>query len=264
MFYLIELYNFSKKHIFSTMTLSLLTFLCIGLISNFDYFQHRISNILPKIENQHYFNALVSNEVQLEFLKRKISELPGVIGFETVARDIQKKHIQKLNQEVNLTKEEMGEFSKMVSVQVSMTPELNQSSINLIREYMQRLAGSDNVVLGSVNKKLNNEFIFKNIIEIIKVWPLQILISVSLLFWIISFLTVRFEMNRIAFIIESFQRKKNVAFKLMLTFMVLHVGVAQVISFATLTPNIYTSMLVVAASMFVPYGLFGKKKWVKI
>lgn len=263
MFYLIELFNFYKKNVFITLTLSVLTFTSFGLICNFDYFGQKINNYLPKIENQHYFNALISNEVSLDFLKRKISELPGVIGFESVSNDIQKRHIQKLNQEVTLTKEEMAEFSKMVSIKISMTPELNQSSINLIREYMQRLAGSDKVVLGSVNKKLNNEFVFKNIIDLIKVWPLQILIAVTLVFWFVSFLSVRFEMNKIAFIIESFQRKTNVGFKLMFTFMVIHVALAQTVSFVALAPNLYTSLLVFSIAMFAPYALFGKRKWVK-
>lgn len=264
MFYLTELVSFYKKHFLATLTLSVLTLLGIGLISNFDFFQKKITHYLPKIENQHYFNALISSDVHLESVKRKIIDLPGVVSFDIVDKDIQKRHLQKLNQEVTLTKEEQQEFAKMISIKIAMTPELNQSSISLIREYLQRLAGNSNVVLGSVNKKLNNEFVFKNIVEAVKVWPLQILVALILIFWAIAFMGVRFEMNRVAFIIESFQRKRNVGFKMMLTFMTAHLILAYLVSFLVLAPNLYTSLIVVSCAMFVPYGLFGKKKWVKV
>lgn len=263
MFYLKEVLKIYKKNFTATMFFNFVSVSLLVLLINFGFLQNQINHYLPKIENEHYFDALVSSKINTEMLTRKILELPGVLKIDALKQSEVKNEINKINNELNLTKDEISELSSMTALKVSMTPELNQSSINLIREYMQRITGADNIVLGSVSKKINQELEVKNVLNIIKSWPLQVAGVVLVLFWILSFFNVRFEVKRVAYIIESFQRKNLVAFKIMATMISIVLTVSILLSYIILSPNLYSLLLISSFSFFIPYALCGKKVWVK-
>ncbi len=263
MFYISETYNFIRKNIVKTMVLSFFSVVLLFGFCNFSYFQNEISKRLPTVDNQHYFNALVDHKINVFSIKRKIEELPGVTKFEVLGEEVTKLYLEDLNTSLNLSEEELVELSSMITIKVSMTPELNESSISLIREYMNRLAGSQNIMLGGVKKKINNEVVFKNLISIIKKWPLQIALSVLVAFWMVSFISIRNEIKKVSFIIENFQRKSNVAMKMTLSLTVVNLILGLVLSYLMFEPNFYSVLLFCAISMFVPFAFGKRSQWVK-
>ncbi len=263
MFYLKEAFKLFKKNPFLSVSMSVLTFALFFGVANFGDLQKVISKKLPHIENEHYFNTLISEKVSIFSVKRKIEGLPGVKEVKLLDKNSTKKRVKKISSSLKLSKKEASSLNTMVSLKIALTSEVSQSSINLIREYLTRLAGKDNILIGAVKKKISNEKIFKKLIVQIKKWPLQVAIAVTFLFWSTSFFLLRKEIMRVAYIIESFQRKKNVAFKIAAAQVGLIATGSFLISIIFYVPNWYAVLCFFIFISIFPLTLAGKRDWIK-
>jgi cell division protein FtsX len=263
MFYLKEALKVFRKNIFLSASLSVLTFTLFFSVANFGDLQKVISKHLPQVENEHYFNALVSEKVSISSVKRKIEGLPGVKSVKLLDKTGTKNKVKSVSSTLGLSKKEASSLNEMVSIKIALTSQVSQSSINLIREYLTRLAGKDNILIGAVKKKISNEKIFKSLLVQIKKWPLQSAIGVAFVLWMISFFLLRKEILRVAYIIESFQRKTNVALKISLAQLGVVVGASFTISILFYMPNWYAVIAFFAVISVFPLTLLGKREWIK-
>lgn len=263
MFYLKEALRLFQKNTFLSIVLSLFTFALFFGVANFNDLEKVVSKHLPKVENEHYFNAIIDKKVNISSIKRKIEGLPGVKSVSVLDKQDTTKKIRSVSSTLGLSKKEASSLNEMESLKIALTSQVSQSSINLIREYLTRLAGTDNILMGSVKKRISNEKIFKRLVAQLKRWPLQIGIGFVFLLWTISFFAMRKEILRVGYIIESFQRKKNVALKVATSFILLNLSVSFVLSLIFFVPNWYAVVAFIALISIFPFTLAGKREWVK-
>ncbi len=156
-----------------------------------------------------YFHALISSKQNIPWISRKLKELPGVEKVEILENE-------KLNQQVQSLLEGMdgdiaqavGELS-LAGVKVVTRSELEERSIQLLKDYLIRLSGSDTTVGATVfppKKRLMSAYSWQS-------WFSEIIISICFISWVLSILAFTKPIKKSAYLIEQFQRRRNVAMK---------------------------------------------------
>ncbi|MFG1499810.1 hypothetical protein ABMA70_06320 [Halobacteriovorax sp. XZX-3] len=264
MFYLKELARFTKNNLFGQALFSLLTISLVISVSNYDSFKKKISNALPAIQNEYYFNALVDGDLNTSSISRKIKGLPGVKGVEAISATKSMAVTNQLKDVLELGKDEITSIISMKGLKIILDEKVSESSTNLIREYLVRLTGKDNVVLGSVRKKISNSQSWKNVMNELKRRPLQVLITVLALFWVVAFMTIKRNLKQVSYLIEKFQRKKNVAFKMYTVNIIASTLIGCALSFAFFSPDEVFTLIVSAALLTTSaWYTIGKLEWQK-
>ena len=262
MFYLGEILNIYKKNILiSLYSIGTLLILSIS-ISNYKKIEKLIIKKLPRIENEHYFNSLFDIDENIESIKRKMRDLPGVKSIEVLDSKKFSSSLKSLNNYLDISTEEKQKLYANKVMKIYLSEKVSISSINLIREYLVRLSGEDKIILGKVKKKIINEEGYKKLLYNLQKWPLQILIIVFFLFWITSFHLLVNRISYYSFIIENFQRKKNVVLKLLLAHFSLIIASSCLINI--FTHSLSNSCFFLFFSLFL-FGIgflnIGKVKW---
>lgn len=264
MFYLKELARFSKNNLFGQILFSLLTVSLVVAVSNYSHFETKISKALPSMQNEYYFNALVDGDLNTSSIARKIKGLPGVKAIESISASKNLDVTKKLKDVLDLDKNEVTEVISMKGLKVILDEKVSESSTNLIREYLVRLTGKDNVVLGGIRKKISNHQSWKEVMSEVKRRPLQVAIVVLSLFWIVAFIAIKRDLKQVSYLIEKFQRKKNVALKMYLTNILMWTGFGTVISFAFFAPNkIFAAIICTLLITSSAWYTLGKLEWQK-
>ncbi|AYF45460.1 MULTISPECIES: hypothetical protein [Halobacteriovorax] len=264
MFYLKELARFSKNNLFGQILFSILTMTLVVAVSNYNHFEAKISRALPSMQNEYYFNALVDGDLNTNSITRKIKGLPGVKAIESISASKNLNVTKQLKDVLDLDKNEITEVISMKGLKIILDEKVSESSTNLIREYLVRLTGKDNVVLGGIRKKISNHQSWKEVMTEVKRRPLQVAIVVLSIFWIVAFVAIRKDLKQVSYLIEKFQRKKNVALKMYLTNILIWTLFGIVISFAFFAPNeiLVATICALLISTSALYTL-GKLEWQK-
>lgn len=264
MFYLKELVRFSKNNFLGQTLFSILTISLVVAVSNYKFFEAKISRALPSVQNEYYFNALVDGNLNTNSITRKIKGLPGVKAIENISSSKNLNVTNKLKGVLDLDKNEITEVISMKGLKIILDEKVSESSTSLIREYLVRLTGKDNVVLGGIRKKISNQQSWKEVMNEVKKRPLQFLIVVLSLFWLVAFLSIKKDLKQVSYLIEKFQRKKNVALKMYFTNIFVWTTLGALISFAFFSPNevliIVISAMLIASSAWY---MLGKLEWQK-
>ena len=263
MFYLNEIINFCKKNILLSFVLFLSSFTLLNAVSNYSHYEEEIVKLIPKLENEFYFNALLSKEIHVEQVRSKISDLPGVVDFELSPQANMKNIVSNLGTEFGLNNEEVETMSSLRSFKISLQENLSQKSINLIREYLERIAGTENILLGAVTKKVNDDLIIKSFLRSIKQWPMQVIIALVFFVWIISFISFNSKLINHSYIIEKFTRKNSVRLKMALSLFSI-VIVFNLASFILMEQSSYMSLALASTSLLlIPFVFCYKLTWRK-
>lgn len=164
-----------------------------------------------------YFNALVHSDKGLNNIKRKMKQLPGVV-------DIKVPSAEKITEEINYLKKNFDEnlISGLAAmnfkrIKVELENGIEVKNQNLIKEYLLRLVGKDSVTIGAIKTprelKLQENQVLGNLLSWAESYLMIFFIS---LFTICMFL-LRKPLTNQSFIIEKFQRKKDVSIKILLS-----------------------------------------------
>mgnify|MGYP003672806873 CR=1 FL=1 len=156
-----------------------------------------------------YFHALISSKQNIPWISRKLKELPGVEKVEILENE-------KLNQQVQSLLEGMdgdiaqavGELS-LAGVKVVTRSELEERSITLLKDYLIRLSGNDTTVGATVfppKKRKMSAYSWQ-------AWFSEIIICLCFMTWVFSVLAFTKPIKKNAYLVEQFQRRKNVAIK---------------------------------------------------
>jgi hypothetical protein len=251
MFYLSEFFKLLKlnKILMGIFCLSI-----VGVITTFEQKDSLKKKILENNTSKQlpYFNALVQDSVNIENIQRKMKELPGVISVAVLESKSFKRELQKL--QGSFDKEILSELTdiNLKKIKIVLEKGLLEKNQNLIREYLSRLAGKDSVTLGGVKAPLlNKKHSESTQVKILK-WTDLYLLSLLSLFFLISTVLLQKNVNKHAFIIERFQRRKNVKFKIMMTGATVMSLIAIVINFALagkISVNIMAPVIVILFMM---------------
>ncbi len=177
----------------------------------------KVFSLTNKTVSLPYFNALISSSVDLKTVVRKMKRLPGVMGVKLKEKIDVNKHLGSLSAEIDSDVLKGLSNINYGSLTIQMKNSIQGRSQNLIREYLRRLVGIDSISLSDVKTprkiklKKNDPFLVLNH------WGEFIIIALVTFLWIVSAWAMTTKLKNYSYLIEKFQRKKNVALKTYMT-----------------------------------------------
>lgn len=235
----------------------------IHSVSHYSYYEKKIVSLIPKFENEYYFNSLISKDIELEQVRTKVIDLPGVISFEALSKKDIKSAVKGLSAEVGFSNSEIKMMSSLNSFKINLQDNLSQKSIDLIREYLKRIAGDDNILLGAVTKKINNDVVIKSFLMAIKDWPMQVVVGFLFLLWTICFFTFNSRITNYSYIIEKFQRRSSVKLKMVLMMFAVLVALNTMLAYNVAQISVLSLLITSTTFLIIPFIFCYQLKWNK-
>lgn len=215
MFYLKEFLKIFRSNFLVSMLLCLSIFGAVTTALQKDIISQKLS-LNAQSEIIPYFNALIHSGDGLESVRRKMKQLPGV-------RDIKFPKEKKISAEVSYLKENFDEslISELAvmnfkRIKVELDNGIEVKNQNLIKEYLLRLVGQDSVTIGSIKTPRKIEISNNKALFNITTWAESYLLIFFMVLFTICLILLKKPINNHSFIIEKFQRKKDVNTKLIL------------------------------------------------
>ena len=216
MFYLKE---FSKLFRSNLILSSILIFSVFGLVSS-TLQKEKIKSELSlsqKTNTIPYFNALVSNKINLESIKRKMINLPGVFKVNVAQTHGLAEELGHLKK--NFGQDIIGELSALnyKKLKIELEEGIHAKNQELVREYLSRLVGKESLTMGAVKtprninlKKDDSLLVFAQYADIYLTIFFMALMAICVLL-------LMKPLNNQAYIIEKFQRKTKVNIKVLMS-----------------------------------------------
>lgn len=278
MFYLELTFKKIFKHPFRAISFILLTVTMICFVSYWDYLKQKVVQY-SKIEEQGpSFHALVKSAENAHWIARKVKEIPGVMAVNVIEKE--KIALEARNTLKDVLEGQVAESkpadknsdepteklldSSYYGLKVVCDKNTTDRALNLLREYVVRLAGGpSNIILGKVteiNKNLKTQsplhlFMKKEMV------PIGLLIL--FIFWLISFFSFEARMREAAYLIEKFQRRRRVAFKTFLVITTLIVSFSMIPFIFFEQFNILNYLLITSFLVLTCFLELRKGKWLK-
>ena len=225
MFYLINFLKTVAKNPIRGAGFIVLTFSLLFSLGIQDLIEKGIEKKLNFQSNEgDYFHALIPTKYNDKKIARKLGGLPGVKKVELLGQEVVSTEVEKLLED--FPRDTLGDLKvDYFGVKVIFITQITKRSQGLIRSYLKRLVGDDELTIGQVYEKEKNVFSS----EILKRYGSQTSYALLGLFWLISFLLFNTRLLATSYIIENFQRRRFVALKSMVS------AVSVIIFFAVAT-----------------------------
>ena len=150
----------------------------------------------------------------VKVLVRKLNDLPGIKKVQLVKVNQIDKKMGDLISELDLNKKIFG--TKYIGLKIFFEKRLSIKGRDLIKKYLSRFVGHYNVVIGKTiseknykEKKEESDKRVNRIFWLFNICPITIL-------WIVSFWFLSKNVKKRSYLIENYQRKKNVHLKTLL------------------------------------------------
>ncbi len=173
--------------------------------------QDNLMSNLPSMGEAPHFFALVDKKINSEGIRRKLMELPGVSAVRNISKDQIKAQLGEVIGDVGIDLPESFVAPSISGLKISFAPELEARSQKLIKKYLARLTGEEEVTLGPTigSQKKTTDWInsFKSSLKL-KVGGLLVLLAALL--YLVFGLSLGSELGREAYLVERFSRRKNV------------------------------------------------------
>lgn len=229
MFYLTQFF----KSLFRSKITGVLFILCTGALVTASFNQERINSTLSNTDSRDvnpYFNALISKDVNLNSISRKIKSLPGVNRVKHVKTVNANAQLEELNKALNSAVLDRLKTVKYSTLTVELTKNLKVKSQNLIREYLARLVGRESLTLSKIKYPRQNQQSDSYLDTVLREIDLIIIFSLSFI-WILLMIAVVKKNSSYFFLLEKFQRKKYIKEKSMAMGVGLIVAIAILVNF---------------------------------
>ncbi|OFZ24047.1 MAG: hypothetical protein A2202_07635 [Bdellovibrionales bacterium RIFOXYA1_FULL_36_14] len=177
-----------------------------------DFLQSKIAN-----KNQYsYFYVLMSSNENHEDVVRKLRDLEEVKQIETLNQEVIAKEVKKILSELDVNVLSPVLDMDYVGFKIIFALKTSIRSQQLVREYVERLVDKKNLILGDIkdnisDRKASEDFLFR---KSHFVYPFILLSVISL--WLIFFISVKRTLAKIAYLVEQYQRRRQVLLKTLL------------------------------------------------
>ncbi|MBT4793368.1 MAG: hypothetical protein HON90_17485 [Halobacteriovoraceae bacterium] len=215
MFYLKEFSKILRSNLLLGFIFVLSVTTMLSIAHNNQQFKKYFS-LYSKSTSLPYFNALVTNKIQLDSIVRRMKKLPGVVSVSnSQGIDVQN--------EVNRLKKTFGaqivdsiSSSQYQKIKIQLDLGLREKSYLLIKEYLIRLTGKNDVTVGSIRtpKELskNQNTFLQQFLTKIDIYAFVLAMS----FWFMSSFLLLKPINKTSYIIDKFQRRTKTNVKVYL------------------------------------------------
>lgn len=259
MFYLKHFLQVIKNVKINGLLFIALTAVLVTSFQNRNYLK-KVFSMTQKVVSRPYFNALITDKINLSSVQRKMTRLPGV-------EKVTIKKTLDVGKELGSLSKELGSDIvkgladlNYASVTVELANGLQVRSESLIKEYLTRLVGKTGVAISDIKKPKKLSLSKNDPYLTINNWGDIYILSIVFVLWVVSCLTLVRYLKNYAYLIEKFQRKKNVAFKI-------YMGGFLTISLLAFLVNLYfkptfiwEAWVTFAVLITISWSLFSRKQ----
>ncbi len=157
-----------------------------------------------------YFYAIMPKKINSGYVKRKLLELPGVEKVFVLSEEKVSSQIKSILAGASIEWDEDLMDVNYAGIKVSLSPDLKQSSQDLIRNYLTRLTGKDEVTMGAIKSPEVQKVETKSFYSENKFLVLTLLACVA---YFIALGMLYRSLKEEAFVYEQYQRKKQIYLK---------------------------------------------------
>ena len=237
MFYLKNFFKIIKENLLSGILLSLISLILVIYMGNINLFKNQVLGLYPEYLKGPYFYGLLSATENHLRIKRKMLLLPGVNKVKIIEKNDVKNQALEILDNLNMGKEEEFNFDS-IGMEVALDRDVNARGQELIRGYLKRLSGENNITLGkvyppSISKPLKENLDLFNRYGGIGVG------FVLLIVWLLAFFALKKKVKKVSFLIEQYQRKRGVEIKIILSGVALFYFIGCVVSYPLPTTQWY-------------------------
>lgn len=217
MFYLTHFLKILQKSPVKGSLLVLFTLLVVVALGQKNFLQKNISGVFHAEDTGPYFHAIISGKENHMRISRQMAGLPGVQRVVTMAREEVEKKAKEALSVLQLDKK-LETFSMDYSgLKIILASDTSEGTQKLIREYLVRLGGAENVTLGALIRKAESRQKAEQTMTLFKIWGTPLLLCLVSIAWFVTLRLLSKPLNEIAFVIEQYQNRRLVGFKILLT-----------------------------------------------
>lgn len=259
MLYLGIVFNVWRKHFLGT-TLFVLSSLSAITVSM--YHDKIESWVGQKIEApKSFFHAIVAGEENHQRLARKLRELPGVESVNVIDDNSLKAQWGQMIADWGL--DDLKNFEGLRELNYSglkivFRDALSERSEKLVMEYVQRLAGKDNVTMSTIKRPEPELFMVskKGIFE----KPLYWFYGILGLVWFLSLFNFNDHLQRESYLVETYQRTKNVQLAVAMIVILGCFFIPTISLIAFKSPSLVGALAIIPL-VVLTFIVMGLKKW---
>lgn len=209
MFYLNQFFQIFKQYPVRFLAFFITTGILFFTASHRDFVASKLGLNTQVQMDRPYFHALIPSQQNTSWLARKLRELPGVDAVEILPEQALNKQVKELLSGMEVDVIQAVGAMQLAGLKVIARPELEERSIELIKDYLIRLAGKETTVGATV-------LALKNTKKTTQTWQrfsVEIILACILFVWFASVAMLMKPLRRTAYLVEQFQRRRGVALK---------------------------------------------------
>jgi hypothetical protein len=169
-----------------------------------------------KTSRSPYFNALISGSPDMEYVQRKMKQLPGVERVQIKKQLDAKKELNKI-----IPAFDVGDAVTSLSyrpIKIFLDSNVTKSSRKLIREYLTRLMGQESVTFSAIKYPTKVNLKKYPYFKVFSDWSGTYFAGLAFTMWLVLTILLAPYFHQQGYIIEKFQRTRAVALKMYMSF----------------------------------------------
>ncbi len=275
MFYLDFALKKILKNPFRALSFISLSILLTSVSAYYNLIQEKVS-LFTKIQTMGpSFHALVNSKENAHWIARKINEIPGVtnvnvIEKEKIASDARKQLLGIVKDNLTVNESAHDDVTENIlnssfyGIKVVCDKGTSDRAISLLKEYMTRLAGGpENIIFGKITEFNQQVKMQGELTLFMKKELIPIALFVIFLFWIISFFIFEGKLREASYLIEKFQRRRQVAFKTLMVYLLVTVFLSIIPLFIIANYAITNFILAIVMMLIISALDLRKNRWIK-
>ncbi len=161
-----------------------------------------------------WFHAIVKGDQDIGVLSGKLREFPEVEEVALIEGEEITSRAKSLLESMGSMPLSLDGIETWKAIKVIFTPQSAIAGQELVREYLLKFVGTENLSAGSIRRPRTVEQ-EETISGMVQRWvPVAMMAFVSML-WLVTWMKVSRAMMRRAYLMEKFQRRRFIAFKMM-------------------------------------------------
>lgn len=213
MFYIKQFFRLIKENSLKGFFFLLISCAFVLVLGNWSYLKDKILDLYPDYMKGPSFYALINEQEDYLNIQRKLITLPGISSVKILEKDKVKEQTEKIMNSFQLKNDEVGAFD-FVGLEVMFDKNINNRGQELIRNYLLKLAGENNITIGKTNYLPEKDNI-KSLMDFINTSGSWFIALFFAIFWVFSLSLLKKEVKKASYLIEQFQRKRMVEFKIL-------------------------------------------------
>lgn len=210
MLYLRSLLKYIKTNFFFYTSFVLITCLFFFSIIQQSWIKKNFNTYLFPVEGR-YFHLVLKGERDYSFLKQKVEDLPGITNVEIVDSSYIGSRAKMLMEELDLELPKEVKKIQYTGMTVYMEQDLGNKNLNLLKEYLGRIVGKDNLTTTSIIKNAKDKK-SNNLLEVFKNAPHLVLVIILAIIWNLMFFIFLTRFKLYSSLVEKFQRKSGITY----------------------------------------------------